>query len=168
MCENDLSKWIEGKRIIQKKIDIIDEENLINEIVRAFSEYICAVDQEYQYNKNYLNGFIEYFIESIKKLREKKKYMQQLLETFDEYKGAINIDIDGAWIYEGKNDQIILSSCFDKQQVNANKLRLQIKHLETPAFVIAKTIDIADHKKIEEVKNLFENRLIIQNDDTEL
>ncbi len=168
MCESDLSKWIERKCNIQNKIDKNDEKYMIGEIVNAFSEYIYAVDPEYQYNKSFLIGFIENFSESIKKLRKKKKWMLQLLESLDVYKNSINIDIDGAWAYEGIEEKIVLSDSFDRRLVNADKLRVQIKYLGTPEFVIAKTINFSNSKEIEEVKNLFENRLNMKNDNSDL
>lgn len=149
MCESDLCEWI-------KKSHIRWDGKSIERVIKAFSEYVCAVDQEYLYNKTFLNEFIESFIESTQMLCKKRECMKQLLDYLEDYKEAINIDIDGAWIYEGRNNSITLSSSFDKRQVNTNKIKCQIRYLEIPSFVIAKDVS---KEEIKEVANLFKSRL---------
>lgn len=159
MSESDFSKWIEKKSISS------DEQAAIEEVIKAFSEYVYAVDQEYQYNKTFLNGFIDSFVKSTKMLQEKKKCMLQIIDRLKIYKESIIIKIDDAWVYEGKKETenknpISLSKNFDRWSVNSDKISYQIRYTQIPEFVIAGTISMKQQKKeVEEVFNLFVDRL---------
>lgn len=137
----------------------------IEETIKAFSEYVCTVDQEYQYNKTFLNGFIDYFVGNTMMLQAKKKCMLQIVDRLKAYKEYIIINIDDAWLYEGKKEAenknpITLSKTFDRWSVNSNTINYQIRYIQIPGFVIAGTIDMTKQKKdIEEVFKLFTDRL---------
>ena len=170
MSESDLRKWIENKKISS------DNQAAIEELIKAFSEYICAVDQEYLYNKTFLNCFIESFISSTLMLQSKRECMLQIIDKLNDYKESINIDIDGALKYEGKNKEevknhISLSNSFDRWMVNSNKIRYQIRFVDNPGFVISGTMNIDESeqkKEIEGVVSLFKNRLKMYNENKKL
>lgn len=159
MSESDFSKWIEKKSISS------GEQIVIEEIIKAFSDYICSVDQEYLYNKTFLTGFIDSFVDSTNMLQAKKKCMLQIINRLKAYKENIVINIDDAWLYEGKKEAenknpITLSKTFDRWSVNSNKINYQIRYIQIPGFVIAGTIDMTNQKiDIEEVFSLFIDRL---------
>lgn len=158
MYADDLCKWI--KIDDNGKIDRIT----IEYIIRAFSEYICAVDNEYLYNKTFLNEYIGSFVNSTCMLQKKRNLLECLINKFNLYKGSIFIDIDRAWTYDGRvkeNDKAINLHCnFDKWKVNSNAASYEIRYLGTCDLVIAGIIDINNKdKEIEEVYNLFEDRL---------
>ena len=157
MRESDLCEWI-------KKSHTQREMKSIEKVLKAFSEYVYAVDQEYLYSKNYLKEFIDSFIDSTKMIRKKRECMQQLLDDLADYKTVIDIDIDGVWTYEGEKNLIVLSNRFGKWQVNGNEFKCQIKFLGESRFVIAKEIDVSN-EKIKEMTNLFKDRLNKKNDD---
>lgn len=159
MGESDFCKWIEKKSI--KANDQME----IEETIKAFSEYVCTVDQEYQYNKTFLNGFIDYFVGNTMMLQAKKKCMLQIVDRLKAYKEFIIIKVDDAWVYDGKKETenknpITLSKTFDRWSVNSNTINYQIRYIQDPGFVIAGTIDMTKQKKdIEEVFSLFIDRL---------
>lgn len=159
MSESDFCKWIEKKNITPH------EQTAIEEVIKAFSEFICAVDQEYQYNKTFLNGFIDSFVDCTKMLQEKKKCMLRIINGLKVYKESIVINIDDVWIYEGKKETenknpITLSKSFNRWNIKSNKTRYQIRYIQIPEFVIAGTIDMAkEAKEIQKVLNLFNERI---------
>lgn len=147
----NLYSWIE-KKLTE------NDKTFIEETVKAYSEYIYAVDAEYLYNKTFLNDFIDDFFYSTEMLRIKKECLEQILNKLEKYKKSISINLDGAWRYDGK--KITLSDSFDKSKVNTEIINYQIKRLDNPLFVIAGVIDITKKdENIEEVVNLFNDRL---------
>lgn len=166
MKKSDLYKWIENYN------DTKNNNTQLVGTIKAFSEYICAVDQEYQYNKTFLNGFIESFYNSVLRLKTKKKCLIKIIKKLKKYKEVIYIDIDGAWIYNGKTnveddgeDNIILSDSFDKWDAASNKIKYQIRKLDEPEFVIAGIIDVSKQDDgIKEVVNLFNSRIKMRNE----
>lgn len=158
MYAEDLCKLIK----IYDNVEI--NRTTIEYIIRAFSEYICAVDNEYLYNKTFLNEYIDSFVNSTCMLQKKRNLLESFIKGFNLHKDSIFIDIDSAWTYDGRikeNDKAINLHCnFDKWKVNSNIASYQIRYLGTHDLVIAGVIDIKNKdKKIEEIFNLFEDRL---------
>lgn len=152
----DLRTWIE-------KGEVSDD---IEIIIKAFSDYITAVDSEYQYNKTFLKDFIPAFIISNERLNGKKLFLDKLLDSLQYYKEKIRVEIDNAWIYDGTKgeDKLVLSNSFNMSKVNSEKLYYQIKYVDENSFVIAGNFKIEKSdkgidKEIEEVVDLFLNRL---------
>lgn len=157
----DLRNWLDN--------DIVsdDEKSHIEIIIKAFSDYITAVDPEYLYNKTFLKDFIPAFISSNEKLNIKKEFLIKLIDSLCEYKGELKIEIDNAWLYdETKDSKIILLNNFNKSKVNSDKLYYQIKYDGEKSFVIADCVELDKLNKdmdttIEEVKNLCSDRFKI-------
>lgn len=156
----DLRFWIENGVITET-----EKEN-VEIIIKAFSDYITAVDSEYQYNKTFLKDFIPAFIKSNKMLNIKKDFLDNLICSLIDYKDNIKIEIDNAWIYDGGrgNDEIVLSNSFNKTRVNSDKLYYQLRFTDEKSFVIAGDLKLENLEKemdnvIKEVKSLFLSRL---------
>ena len=155
----DLRTWID------RGIVSDDEVVYIVIIIKAFSEYMTAVDPEYQYNKTFLKDFIPAFILSNKMLNTKKAFLDKLIDSLQEYKENLRIEIDNAWVYEqkGGEDRVVLSNVFSKSKVNSGKMYYQIKYAGDCSFVLAGNIKIEElekgiDNKIEEVVDLFLDR----------
>lgn len=161
----DLKDWIEKGVILES------EKKDVELTIKAFSDYLTAVDPEYKYNKSFLKDFIPDFIKSNEMLIQKKEFLEKLVESLEEYKENLRIEIDNAWIFDGTKgqDKIILSNVFSKGKVNSGKIHYQLKYNEKYSFVIAGSIDI-DSKKanvdkiVGEVANLFLSRVDIKNE----
>lgn len=156
----DLRAWIDKGTVSD------DEVANIEIIIKAFSDYMTAVDPEYQYNKTFLKDFIPAFILSNKKLNTKKAFLDKLIDSLPDYKENLKIEIDNAWIYEQNDgeDIIKLSNVFSKAKVNSGKMYYQIKYAGDYSFVVAGNIETERleqdmDKEIEEVVNLFLDRL---------
>lgn len=154
----DLRAWID------KGVVSDDEQADIELIIKAFSDYVTAVDPEYQYNKTFLKDFIPAFIISNKKLNTKKIFLDKLIDSIQDYKEKLRIEIDNAWIYEGIKDKVVLANYLNKSKVNSGKMYYQINYIDENSFVIAGNIktekmDREMDKEIEEVVELFLNRL---------
>ena len=125
---------------------------------------MTAVDPEYQYNKTFLKDFIPAFIMSNQKLNIKKNFLDKLIDSLQDYKEKLRIEIDNAWIYDGIKDKVVLANVFSKSKVNSGKLYYQIYYINENSFVIAGNIkteklDKEMDKMIEEVVDLFLSRL---------
>jgi len=157
----DLYNWLENGQISKA-----EKEN-IEMIIKAFSDYITAVDSEYLYNKTFLKKFIPAFILSNENLNIKKEFLIKLKDSLQEYKENLKIEIDNAWHFDGtKSCEIILLNNFNKSKVNSDKLYYQIKYDGKKSFVIADCVELDKlnrdmDKTIKEVKNLFSDRFKI-------
>lgn len=157
----DLYNWLENGQISKA-----EKEN-IEMIIKAFSDYITAVDSEYLYNKTFLKKFIPAFILSNENLNIKKEFLIKLKDSLQEYKENLKIEIDNAWHFDGtKSYEIILLNNFNKSKVNSDKLYYQIKYDGKKSFVIADCVELDKlnrdmDKTIKEVKNLFSDRFKI-------
>lgn len=154
----DLRAWID------KGILSDDEQSEIELLIKAFSDYMTAVDPEYQYNKTFLKDFIPSFIVSNKKLNAKKCFLDTLIESLQDYKEKLRIEIDNAWIYDGIKNNVILASVFNKSRVNSENLYYQINYIAEKSFVLAGSIKTEKLNKemntaIKEVVDLFLSRL---------
>ena len=159
----DLRTWID------KGVVSDDEKADIEIIINAFSDYMTAVDPEYQYNKTFLKDFIPAFLTSNKMLNAKKEFLNNLIDSLQDYKDTLRIEIDNAWIYEGIKDKIVLANVFSKSKVNSGKLYYQIYYEGKNSFVIANNIKVEKldkgmDKEIEEVVDLFLDRLSENNE----
>ena len=145
---SDLYKWLQKGQISD------DEKESIKTIIKAFSDYVTAVDSEYLYNKTFLKDFIPAFILCNEKLNVKKEFLIKLIDALQEYKGNLKIEIDNVWQYDGtKSDEIILLNNFDKLKVNSAKLYYQLKYSVEKSFTIAGFIEL---KKCEELEELID------------
>lgn len=156
----DLRTWIDRGTVSD------DEVANIEIIIKAFSDYVTAVDPEYQYNKTFLKAFIPEFILSNRMLNTKKVFLDKLIDSLQDYKDNLRIEIDNAWKYEQNDgeDRIVLSNIFSKSKVNSGKMYYQIKYTGDYPFVLAGSIKTEKLEKgidneIEEVVNLFLDRL---------
>lgn len=154
----DLRTWIDKGEVSD------DEKAEIEIIIKAFSDYMTAVDPEYQYNKTFLKDFIPAFVISNKMLNAKKVFLTNLIDSLQDYKEALRIEIDNAWIYEGAKQKVILANVFSKSRVNSGKLYYQIYYEGKNSFVIANNIKVEKldkrmDKEIQEVVDLFLDRL---------
>lgn len=136
------------KFIVKQDIDEV-KTRAIEQIIEAFAEYIEAVNQDYVYNKTYLNTYVEGFIQCQKALKSKYRILQDnILKTIHTY-GVENecvISIDEAWIY--KNGKIILSNFINPYIVKSNKVQVKIELMHENGFVIAEEIKLdGDYKK---------------------
>lgn len=93
----DLRTWIDRGMVSD------DEVTNIEIIIKAFLDYMTAVDPEYQYNKTFLKAFIPEFILSNRMLNTKKAFLDKLIDSLQDYKDNLRIEIDNAWKYE-QND----------------------------------------------------------------
>lgn len=159
---SDLLKWLENGQISDAEKENIDM------IIKAFSDYITAVDSEYLYNKTFLKKFIPAFILSNENLNIKKEFLIKLIESLQEYKENLKIEIDNAWHFDGtKSDEIILLNNFNKSKVNSVKLYYQVKYSVEKSFTIAGYIEFKKREELEEltdieiknIKDMFLNRL---------
>jgi len=142
----DLYNWLENGQISNA-----EKEN-IEMIIKAFSDYITAVDSEYLYNKTFLKNFIPAFILSNEKLKIKKEFLIKLIDSLQEYKGNLKIEIDNAWHFDGtKSDEIILLNNFNKSKVNSFKLYYQVKYSVEKSFSIAGFIEFKKRREFEEL-----------------
>lgn len=154
---NDLLSWMSSRKITTE-----DEKAFIEDTLKAFSEYITAVDQEYQYNKSFLNNFIPEFFVSLEMLAKKKKFLNELIEELEDYKGQIKIKVDDAWIFgeEKSGEEIKLTNRFSISKVNSGKINYQIRYVGEPSFVIAREAKLEKtEKELKEVVELFNSRI---------
>ncbi len=154
----DLRTWIDNGVLSD------DEKERIEIIIKAFSDYLTAVNPEYQYNKTFLKDFIPAFIMSNQNLNIKKEFLEKLIDSLQDYKEKLRIEIDNAWIYDGIIDKVVLANVFSESKVNSRKLYYQINYVDETSFVIAKNIqtDMLEtemDKIVGEVVDLFLSRL---------
>lgn len=132
--------------MIEGKILAEEEKAFLINGIKAFSEYMVAIDPEYKYNKSFLSGFAEEFVGSIAQFQNKKKIFENvIIKPFEDYFEEVSIIMDDAWICE--NGQIDLSNKFNSSLVNSDEIQYQIKHFKAPEFVIAKKTNVADVEK---------------------
>lgn len=150
----DLEYWITEGSLLEGAIDNVEG------IIRAFSEFIYSVDSEYLYNKTFLDSFIEDFLRSTEMLSIKKNFLEELLDELSDYKDEIQVDVDGAWIFDMNHDGVYLSNRFSSSKINSVGIEYQIKHLSEPSFVIARKSTVDDiENEIERVVELFNSRV---------
>lgn len=128
-----------------KPLDDEEKVLLINGI-KAFSEYMVAIDPEYKYNKTFLSGFAEEFVGSIAQFQKKKKIFEDvIIKPFEDYFEEVTIIMDDVWICE--KGEIDLSNKFNLSLVNSDEIQYQIKHFKSPEFVIAQKTNVANAEK---------------------
>lgn len=136
-----LQNMIEGKSLEETEKELL----LIG--IKAFSEYMVAIDPEYKYNKSFLSGFAEDFVRSVAQLQYKKKIFEEsIVKPFEDYADDILIIMDGAWTFE-KGKYVLLNK-INVSLVNSDKIQYQIKHLKNPKFTIAKKTNIDNIEKV--------------------
>jgi len=131
--------------IVNQEISDEKEKN-IQQMIRAFSEYIVAVNPEYAYNKTYLSAYVEDFIQCQKVLKLKyqillNKILVKILAAGIEQECIINID--DVWKFE--NGKVKLSNTFNPYIVKRHKMQLELELVHENGFVIAEEICIDDN-----------------------
>lgn len=144
---------IQNTKAFQNFIEIQEilpeQENSIQQIIEAFSEYLVAVNPDYIYNKTYLNAYIDDFIKTQKVLKQKHRKLKEIsinLNNIGLEKETI-VKIDDTWTLEKGN--ISLSNTFDQHIVQKKSIQLEIKSTDYD-IVVAKRINFHDN---------FENKL---------
>lgn len=144
---------IQNTKAFQKFIEVQEifpeQENSIQQIIEAFSEYLVAVNPDYIYNKTYLNAYIDDFIKTQKVLKQKHRKLKEIsikLNNIGLEKETI-VKIDDTWTLE--NGNISLSNTFDQHIVQKEAIQLEIKSTDYD-IVVAKRISFHDN---------FENKL---------
>lgn len=144
---------IQNNKTFQNFIEVqelfSEQENNIQQIIAAFSEYVVAVNPDYIYNKTYLNSYIDDFIKSQKALKRKRIILKEIsikLNNIGFEKETI-VKIDNTWTLEKGN--ISLSNTFDQHIVQKEAIQLEIKSTGYD-IVVAKEISFHDN---------FENKL---------
>lgn len=127
--------------------EISDEkEEIIEQVIGAFSEYIVAVNPEYVYNKSYLCAYVNDFFLCQKALKLKyqilkNKILVKLVAAGIDKECIINID--EAWKYE--KGKIKLSNLIYPNIVKKDKMQVQLEFIHSNGFVIAEEIDIEEN-----------------------
>jgi hypothetical protein len=126
--------------------EISDKESKdIEMMIKAFSEYLVAVNPDYVYNKTYLGAFVEDFVLCQRALKLKYQILSEKIITQLEKIGIesdCSIRIDGAWKYE--NGKLKLSNLINPYYVKKNKMQVEMEFIHDNGFVIAEEIDIAE------------------------
>lgn len=157
--------------IVNQEISDENGKN-IEQVIRAFSEYIVAVNSEYAYNKTYLSAYVEDFIQCQKALKIKyqillDKILDSLFEAGIEQEFIINID--GVWKYE--NGEVKLSNTFNPYIIKSQKMQLELELVHENGFVIAEeiSIDNNNYEKIIDacIETFIERRKELLADETE-
>lgn len=156
---------IQNNRDLQEFIvchEISDEESKdIEVMIKAFSEYLVAVNPDYVYNKTYLGAFVEDFVLCQNALKLKYQILSGKILNKLEKMGIekdCSIRIDGAWKYE--KGILKLSNSINPYYVKKNKMQVEMEFIHDKGFVIADEIDIAEEydEKLEECISAFTSR----------
>lgn len=157
--------------IVNQEISDENGKN-IEQVIRAFSEYIVAVNSEYAYNKTYLSAYVEDFIQCQKALKIKYQILlDKILDSL--FKAGIEqefiINIDGVWKYE--NGEVKLSNTFNPYIIKSQKMQLELELVHENGFVIAEeiSIDNNNYEKIIDacIETFIERRKELLADETE-
>lgn len=139
----------QNTRNLQKFVvchEISDEESKdIEMMIKAFSEYLVAVNPDYVYNKTYLGAFVEDFVLCQRALKLKYQILLDKIITKLEKRGMesdCSIRIDRAWIYE--KGKLKLSNSINPYYVKKDKIQVEIEFMHDKGFVIAEEIDITE------------------------
>lgn len=126
------------------KKDVSDESaESIEQIIKAFSEFIVAVNPDYIYNKTYMGAFVEDFILCQKSLKQKYQILiRKILPQFlaEGIEKECEITIDGAWKFE--KGAIKLNNSLNQYYVKRNKMQIEIELIHDKGFVVAEEINI--------------------------
>lgn len=133
-----LEQWI-----LEKELSENDEES-IERVIGAFSEYLVAINPDYQYNKTYLTSFVEDFFECQKVLKRKREVLEKRILEELRKAGVDNNDfkvtIDNAWVNQrGKTS---LLSSFSISEVKSNKMKFDIEFMGENGFSVANEVDL--------------------------
>lgn len=123
------------------------ETEMIECVIKLFSEYIVAVNDDYIYNKTYLISFISDFIQAINNLKDKYDFLNnEIIAKLDSDVDWDNIEIiiDETWIYKMNDFQLMNS--FNKNDVNSKYIKYDINYVGGHAFSVTNQIE---YKKFE-------------------
>ena len=156
---------IQNTRNLQKFVEtheISDEKSKdIEMIIKAFSEYLVAVNPDYVYNKTYLGAFVEDFVLCQRALKLKYQILSDKILNKLEKMGLekdCSIRIDGAWKYE--KGKLKLENSINPYYVKKDKIQVEMEFMHDRGFVIAEEIDIAEEydEKLEVCISAFVSR----------
>ncbi len=130
--------------IVNNEVSEQEEKN-IEKIIKAFSEYISAVNPDYAYNKTYLSAYVQEFILCQRTLKRKYGILCDKIITKILLANAGDdsvVVIDETWTYvKGK---IHLSNSINSHFVKSNKMRVEIECIHENGFVVAEEINLEE------------------------
>lgn len=116
--------------------DLNISENELKLFLKAYSEFIVAVNPDYYYNKTYLQTYFEDFLNVNRNLKNKKIILERIVDTIETSvyeKSDFKINIDNILVYH--NEEIAINNKFNKDTAMNKKIAIQYEYTNDMDYI---------------------------------